>query len=290
MRFKQILILILAFNTLAVYAVDVAKLPVRHEKTKAYQKAIIEEALIQSQDKYGAYKFTSHLADLSSKRSFKELNNADQNSINIRVGLTSKTREENAIAIRLPLRKGLQSYKLLIINKKNLSLFDNTKTVEQLKAFSFGVVYDWVTAKIMHRNAFNVTDVPSYDGLFRMLSAERFNYTVLGLNEAFPILASQEELHPDLTVAPGIALFIQTPTYIFVSNNKPRLAERITWGLEKMIKNGRFDEIFYQFHQPFIDKANLKARTIISIPNPLLDELAVAPAYKRPELWFDPLK
>lgn len=270
-----------------VYAVDVAKLPVRHTDTKAYQMALIGEALSQSQEKFGPYNFITHLADLSSKRSFIELNKPGQEYINMRVGITSRKREENAIPIRLPIRKGLLSYKLLIINKKNKHMFDKVTTLDVLKTYRFGVVYDWITAGIMHANDLNVIDVPSYHGLFRMLNADRFDYTVLGVNEAFPILASLADENLDLMVAPNIALYINTPSYIFVSKSNPRLAERITWGLEKMIKNGRFDEIFEQYHQDYIDKVDLKNRTIISIPNPNLEHLLASPPFERKELWLN---
>lgn len=290
MWLKAFLFCLIYSTTFVIYAVDIAKLPVRHNDTKAYQKAIIEEALLQSEDKYGPYIFVSYLADLSSKRSFNELNRDDQEYINMRVGITSKEREEGSIPIRLPLRKGLLSYKLLIINKKNINLFDETKTIDDLKKFNFGVVYDWVTAEIMQENAFKVMDVPSYDGLFRALDAGRFDYTVLGVNEAFPILESLIEKDLNLTVAPGIALYINTPSYIFVSPKRPRLAERIQWGIEKMIKNGRFDEIFYQYHEDALVQVNLKERRIISIDNPKLKELPIQPPFERSELWFDPLE
>lgn len=285
----QIFLLLITI-TFGVNALDIAKLPVRHLKTKAYQMSVIEEALIQSQDKYGAYQFIAKVADLSSKRSFQELNKAEQDFINLRVGITSREREENSIPIRIPLRKGLLSYKLLVVNKKNIKIFQDTKNLNMLKRFTLGIVYDWVTTDILHKNNFKIIDVPSYDGLFRMLSVSRYDYTVLGVNEAFPILASLKKQNLSLTVAPSIALYINTPSYIFVSKNNPRLAERITWGLEKMIKNGRFDELFYQFHQEYLDKVNLKERTIITIPNPNLNDLLVQPPLGRQELWFNPLE
>lgn len=287
MIMRKILYILCVALAPIVHAVDVAKLPIRHADTKAYQMALIGEALSQSQEKYGPYNFITHLADLSSKRSFIELNKPEQEYINMRVGITSREREENAIPIRLPIRKGLLSYKLLIINKKNINMFDEVKSLETLKTYRFGVVYDWVTAGIMHANNFDVIDVPSYHGLFRMLNAERFDYTVLGVNEAFPILASLKDENLNLMVAPNIALYINTPSYIFVSKSNPRLAERITWGLEKMIKNGRFDEVFEQYHQGYIDKVDLQNRTIISIPNPNLKLLVAPPPFERKELWLN---
>lgn len=290
MLLKKILFIFCTLQLPITYAVDIAKLPVRHTATKAYQIALIEEALLQSQEEYGPYKFITHVADLSSKRTFTELNKDEQKYINLKVGVTSRYREDTSIPIKLPIRKGLLSYKLIIINKKNVGMFEGVDNISALKKFNIGVVYDWVTADILHQNAFDVIESPSYDGLFRMLSAGRFDYTVLGANEAFRILASLESKNLNLMIAPNIALYINTPSYIFVSNKNPRLAERITWGMEKMISNGRFDDIFYQFHQPYIEEANLKNRIVISIPNPLIAELQSPPLFERSELWFDPLK
>lgn len=284
-----IFVICTAYLPLAI-AIDIAKLPVRDLKTKAYQIALVEETLRQSEDKYGPYKFIPQVADLSSKRTFAELNKGEEKYINLKVGLISREREISSIPIRIPIRKGLLSYKLLIINKINSRSFDEQIDLTDLKKRNVGVVYDWVTADILRKNSFELTEAPSYQGLFRMLSAQRFDYTLLGANEAFRILSSLEGKNLNLGVVPGIALYMNTPSYIFVSNKNPRLAERISWGMEKMISNGRFDELFYQYHQPYIEQANLKGRRIIPIPNPMLAELKYPPQYQRAELWFDPLK
>lgn len=290
MPLGRLLILLLTLQSASVGAIDLVKLPVRDTTTKAYQIALIKEALAQSKEEYGPYELELHLEELSSKRSFQELRIGSQEFINLRVSLTSKEREESAIPIRLPIRKGLLSYKVLVINKDNLKMFDGVKSLADLRAYKLGVVYDWLTADIMHNNAFDVMSAPSFQGLFRMLNVGRFDYTILGVNEVFPILASLKDQNLNLTIAPNIALYIDTPSYIFVSNKSPRLAERISWGMEKMVGNGSFDKIFSQYHQPYIEEANLKGRTIISISNPELALLETPPPYGRTELWFDPLK
>lgn len=290
MPLGRLLFILYALNLPAASAVDIAKLPVRDTTTKAYQIALIKEALIQSEEKYGPYELVLHLEELSSKRSFKELKVGNQDFINLRVSLTSKEREESSIPIRLPIRKGLLSYRVLIINKNNVDLFNEVQDIEGLKKHNLGVVYDWITADILDNNIFKVINAPSFDGLFRMLSAGRFEYTILGVNEAERILETLKDKNLNLVVAPNLALYIDTPSYIFVSRKNPRLAERITWGIEKMISNGHFDEIFSQYHQPYIEAADLKNRTIISIPNPEIALLDSQPPYNRSELWFDPLE
>lgn len=271
--------------TSTVLAVDIVKLSIRNTNTKAYQKELISQALKASESKYGSYELIVHLADISSNRVFKELDKGTDQYININVGLTSIKRESSAIPIFIPLRKGLLNYRLLLVNEENVAKFSNVMTIEDLKQHSVGLLYDWVTTGIMKKQHFNIVESPSYDGLFRMLKANRFDYAIFGANDIYKKLQQPHIKNKKFVILPNIAVYIPSPSYIFVSKNAPRIAERLEWGMEKMIADGSFDQIFYQYHSEDINNADLKNRTIINIPT---DYLGNRSAYERPELWYTP--
>lgn len=283
--YRLLLLTYLLTLTSSVWAMDVVKFPIRDAKIKAYQKDLIAEALLTSEPKYGPYELVTHIVDISGNRSFSELDSGSGKFINLRVGVTTLERESTSIPIRIPIRKGLLNYRLLLTNKSNLEKFEHVDNITSLKKLSTGLLYDWITTGILKTNQFNVLEAPSYKGLFRMLEAQRFDYTVLGVNEAYLHLKKPQDPSKEFVVVPNIALYIDSPSYIFISKSHPRIAERIEWGMEKMIETGRFDELFYLHHQKFIEQANLKDRKIIKIPRESQYDRS---PYNRSVLWFSP--
>jgi ABC-type amino acid transport substrate-binding protein len=200
------------------------------------------------------------------------------------VGITTPEREAAFIPIRIPIRKGLLNYRLLLTNKSELSKFEGIVTLEQLKKLKAGLVDRWITSDILQHNNFNILRILDYDSLFRMLIAKRYDYTVRGVNEIYGELTSHKYKDADFAVVPNIGLYINSPTYFFISKRHPKLAKRVELGFELMLENGQFDQIFYKWHQKSIDKANLKGRVLININNPFLP---IDTPKDRPELWFE---
>ncbi len=118
-----------------------------------------------------------------------------------------------------------------------------------------------------------------------MLINERFDYFPRGIYEAYPEYEGRKEKFPDLFVEETILLHYPYPCYSFVNINNVRLADRVERGLNMMIEDGSFDELFFESHQEIIEKSNLKGRRLFEIENPLLP--ATAPL-DRTELWYDP--
>lgn len=69
-----------------------------------------------------------------------------------------------------------------------------------------------------------------------------------------------------------IMLNIPLATYYYVSPNKPRLAQRIQIGLQRIIDNSQFDQLFYQHHCTYLLKSKLNQRLIFKIENPFISE------------------
>lgn len=277
------LILYLLLLPTELWAEDIVRMTIRDPITDGYQQQIIDAALSHSVEKYGQYQLIVDHVDVSSKRSFAELNNGEGKLFNLRIALTSKSREKDALTIRIPLTKGLQNYRLLIVKKGDTERFKHVKTINDLKKLNIGLLYDWMTTEIMAENNFDIVKSPSYSGMFRMLSAQRFDYTILGVNKVYSFMTTKGEWDEKFSVVPGVVLYINGPSYVFVSKKHPRVAERIEWGFEKMIINGEFERIFNKYHQVYIDNADLASRKIINIPNKRLPDTV---PLTRKNLWI----
>lgn len=267
------------------YAVDVIKANIGEstlDKRINFKNEILKTALDITKKEFGDYRIEVHNYYMNAKRGFMELDVGK--TINVYFAITQNKWEEKAIAIRIPVRRGLVSYRLLIINKKSKKEFSTINTLDELKEKHAGLNDGWTTYPIMENQHFNIVDVDDYDGMFNMLSVNRFDYLLRGVNEIFEEVDQHLAYNSDLMIEPNLAIYIPSITYVFVSKREPRIARRLQRGLELMSTNGDLERIFETFYADSLRKAELDKRKILYIKNPSLP--ATAPLNEG-HLWFD---
>lgn len=184
--------------------------------------------------------------------------------------------------VRIPIRKGIQGYRLFFINKQDQSKLSALKSFEEFKAIPTGSGKGWSTTRVLREAGFDVVVGNNYEGLFSMLELGRFKTFGRGINEIEAEYLAQKEAHPNLAIDTELMLHIPLPTYFFISPKRPELAKRIERGLWRLIENGKFEAYFLAHHQALIDKFRLKERRRFSIPNP---NLSKADPLDNAELW-----
>ncbi len=190
---------------------------------------------------------------------------------------------EKLLVVRIPIRKGLQGYRLFLINQEDQTSISSSKTLKDFMRFPTGSGAGWSTAKVMKDAGFDVVIGNKYDGLFAMLEKRRFLTFGRGINEIGNEYEANKEQFPKLAIESDFAVYTPLPTYFFVSPKMPELAARIRKGLDMLISNGTFDEYFNEHHAALIDQFRLKERKIFTIPNTnLTDEDPV----ENHKLWF----
>jgi hypothetical protein len=177
--------------------------------------------------------------------------------------------DENLIAVPIPIRKGVQGFRVFIIHQDNQDKMDRIKTLKDLKALHTGSGAHWSTKTAMEQAGFTVVTGGNYDGLFGMLNKGRFMTFGRGINEAYKEL-KEHPMYPNLKVDNNVLLYIPLVTYFYVSPKYPELAERITLGLQRLIEDGTFDRFFYKRHCRDLLKADLPNRKIFTINNPFI--------------------
>ncbi len=193
--------------------------------------------------------------------------------------------EEKLIPIRVPIRKGIQGYRLFLINAQDQPALSKVGSLEELMSFATGSGAQWSTRRVMEEAGFDVVVSEDYTRLFDMLKLRRFVTFGRGINEVFNEQASFSGQNKDLVVEKSLCLFIPLPTYFFVSPAHPELAKQIEAGLKKMIADGSFDEHFLAYHRDDILRARLSKRKIFSISN---SNLSRETPLDEPSYWFDP--
>jgi len=228
---------------------------------------------------------TTHLkatpSTMKQGRAIHEL--AQGRTIDIVWTVTSITREKKLLPIRIPLLKGLLGHRVLIIRKEDKNKFAAVNNIKDLQRFAAGQGHDWPDTKILRANQFTVSTTSSYDGLFEMLEAQRFDFFPRGINEAWQELETQE--NPGLIVEDHILLYYPSPIYFFVNNNNQMLANRIEEGLKRSIEDGSFNQLFYSYHvhKKMFQAGNIKQRQMILLHNPLLSPLT---PLNNKQLWY----
>ncbi|SHO58504.1 substrate-binding periplasmic protein [Vibrio quintilis] len=205
------------------------------------------------------------------------------NEPNIIWASVTKQREERFLPIRIPLRKGILGYRVFLINKSQQPRFSAITSVNQLKQLTAGQGATWLDSDILAANGFDVEVGFSYEGLFKMLNAGRFDYFPRGINEVYVELQQRKTQHPEIDVEKTILLYYPLPKYFFVNKNNQHLADRIERGLNMMIKDGSFDEIFMKYNKFYIDAIHLPNRRVFLIDNPFLPDTV---PLNRKELWL----
>jgi hypothetical protein len=193
---------------------------------------------------------------------------------------SSAEREARLLPIRIPIQKGLLGWRLGLIRKGDQARFAGIHQLADLKRVRLAQGQEWPDTQILVANGIDVITAPRYDGLFRMLLSDRFDYFPRSVNEIWDEL---EKHAGTLEVESHIALHYYYDAYFMVNRKNSALAESLRLGLEKAIADGSFDRLFDLHHGERLRKAGLENRTVIELKNPLLTPGTPS---DRPELWF----
>lgn len=253
-------------NALAMDTIKLLKPFVENDKRSQHKNEVILKALEITEAEFGPFHFEYVDINMTPSRSLISLKEGQL--INTYIGPDTRSWEDNVITIKIPIRLGLLSYRLLLIHKSNLPLFASVKTIEDLSKLNAGLQYDWVTTTVFKENSMKFTTAHKFDSLFEMLKQTRFDYIPRAVYEIYDELNMRKSKLADIIIEPTLALHIPMATYVYVSPQETRLAKRIELGLHKLIANGDIKKILDKYYAKDISRANLKQRKIIHISNP----------------------
>ena len=197
--------------------------------------------------------------------------------------MTSIEREKRLLPVRIPIDKGLYGWRIAFLHKKRHELLSNIGNLADLGRLRAGQGHDWPDTTILRHHGLPVEVSSSYDSLFLMLRAERFDYFPRAVLEARDELAHLNA--EDLVLDRHLALHYPTALYFFFARERPELADTVRRGLERAIADGSFEALFQQYHGADLALARLRQRKVIELDNPLLPALT---PLQRPELWYRP--
>ncbi len=256
-----------------------------------YDYELLRAALEATVGTHGPYELRPSGPAMNQARTADEIA-AGSPLVNVFARSTTIEHEQRLLPVRIPIDKGLLSYRVFLIRADMQAKFSAVNSLDDLRAYSVGSYATWADTRILREAGFKVVTGDSYEGLFRMLVARRFDFFSRSADEALREFDERRELLPEMRVEEHLLLHFPSTRFFFVqrSDEGAKLAARIEAGLNRMIRDGSFDALFLKYKGPLIERAHLKTRKAFAIDNPVLSPETQATRRLRPELWFDPMK
>ena len=247
---------------------------------------LLRLALAATSAKYGDFILRPSERPMTQSRAEADIV-AGKGDVTIMARSTSIEKEASMLPIRIPIDKGLISYKVFLISAERQREFAAIKSLDELRKFSVGSFPTWTDTKVLQDAGFTVVTSDTYEGLFAMLNEGRFDFFSRGVDEAYRELDERRASFPDMTVEKTILLYYPTTRYFFVQRGESGqvLARRIEEGLNMMIADGSYDKVFQHYKAPMLERADLKDRKIFRIKN---NYLSADTPFGRKELWYSP--
>lgn len=250
-----------------------------NDPQQGYVTALLQLALARSGQAYALRRSELRMVQT---RAMQEIATAS-GSVDVVWAMTSRERETQLLPVRIPIDRGLIGWRVALIEARQPQLLRAVRSIAALARLSAGQMRDWPDSAILRANGLRLDTSSTYEGLFRQLAAGRIDYFPRSVIEAQSELAS----HAQLLLALDTHLVIRYPAalYFFVGKHRPELARHIEIGLESMLADGSFAQLFQQHFGRLADGLKLAHRYTLELANPdLPEETPLA----RKALWYHP--
>jgi ABC-type amino acid transport substrate-binding protein len=248
---------------------------------EAYVVELLRQALAESGDDYQLRPSHRHMAQSRAEQALEQ----NDGSVQLMWTMTTKAREESLLPIRIPIYKGLIGWRVPLVRREDKDWLAKVESAADLKPMRIGQRADWPDTRILRSNGLQVITSQSYDSLFRMLDAGRFDLFPREVVVAWDEQARANQGGLTLEVDEHIVIHYPTAFYFFTSRARADLAADIERGLEAMIADGSYERLFQQHHGATLERARLDKRRVIELENP---DLPPRTPFERAELWFRP--
>lgn len=168
--------------------------------------------------------------------------------IDIYWAATNNQRERDLLPVRIPLNKGLLSFRVFIHQSDNYKKISSVETIDDLRMLKLCQKTHWVDSRIMENASLTLVLNSNYENMFYQTYASLCDAFPRRINEAGAELQARLGGLPDLYLYSNLILYYPMPMYFFVKKGDVRLSEKIKKGLELSIDDGSFDR--YMMNHP----------------------------------------
>ncbi|WP_244095711.1 substrate-binding periplasmic protein [Rhodoferax ferrireducens] len=232
-----------------------------------YRWKLLELALAHTQDGSAATQLNPYTEDITQNRGVQLL---QAGAIDVIALGTNVERESQMAPVKIDILRGIVGFRIFVIRAIDQQRIANLDEQAMRQQLTFGLNSQWADVPVMRANGFTVETSTSYENLFGMLAAKRFDAFPRGLNEASRELEERKVNYPQLAVEKTKALFFPFPVYFWVKKDNKALARRIEHGLTLALVDGSFRKLFETYHAKEIAALAKEKRLVIRLSNPNL--------------------
>jgi hypothetical protein len=230
----------------------------------AYKFALIKQVLEVTRPEFGDYRLAPFHDEPSYKRQAVLISEGQILNL-LWASPGTVVARADVYPVPIDILKGLLGYRVCLKNPDN---FPDIQKLNELDQLSIGQVFNWQDIAIYKHNGINPKPAPTFEALFDMLGAKRFQCLALGADEAMGVFREKKPEFPFLTVDSDLLIHYYYPVYLYVSKKEPLLAKRVESGLKKLQENGDFDRLFNKYHAEDLAFLNLRQRKVFCLPSP----------------------
>lgn len=236
---------------------------------KLYYQNLFVKALENSRHEFGNYNLDPVHLPMLQNRALISLN---RDIFDVYWTMTSKQREANYLAVRIPLMKGLIGYRVAIIHRNSKTKFQRIATLEQFKTLTAIQGPGWPDTFIMREAGFTVFEQNTWQNMFLAVRggyADFFPRSVVEAWAEFALYGNDE-----LMIDTSQLIHYPAAMYFFVEKDEELLARRLESGLRAMIKSGEFARHFEQYpsHKRALKFLKNTKRVVHRLENPFLPQ------------------
>lgn len=248
---------------------------------QTYPLLILGEALAAASDKFGPCTLVANNV-MSQKRAAVSLQNGD---IDVAWLPANKYLEKSLSSIKIPIRKGLLGWRAILTNKRNYKSLQKIENLAGLQQYQTAYLKDWHDWPVMLANFPKLGTASSYRSLFTLLQRNRIVFLSRALHEVVNEQKRFDVPPEPLMVLPGVLLHYPQADLFYFPNKPDSVRGRVLYGLEQLMKSGKFDKLFKTHHQEILKTINATKKRLIKLTNPFLPE--DLNLYDK-MLWFTP--
>lgn len=209
------------------------------QRSTDYFHQILAEALALEKGKT-EYQLVPVDFEFPQNRTLKLLNL--EGVLDITYSMTSPAREQDYIAIKVPLLGGLYGKRRLLVASHKKAQFEQL-SIDELKTLVACQGKDWPDYARLKMNGFSVYGADDYEANFKMLAKGRCDYFPRGLAELELDFSKYNNVYGELAIVHNILLAYHAPIYFFVGRHQRDLANTVESGLKKLQESGRIQEV-----------------------------------------------
>ncbi|MCX4029514.1 hypothetical protein H0A36_03640 [Endozoicomonas sp. SM1973] len=250
-----------------------------------YDTSVLELALIKTRKEYGDFELKPSPA-MNFTRAIRSAQLNQYENFFLKLAYENKFNQQDLSFAPFPIDLGIVGYRVCFLSKTIKDKVASAKSFAELSQFTHGQGLGWSDIHVLEASGLKVVTSPTYESLFYLVAANRFDLFCRGANELYEEYNAYKHIK-DLTYDTSMSIAYPLPRFFYTHKSNTAAIERVYKGLKIAYKDGSLKQLWLKSYKQSIDFVALGKRQIYWIENPNLKGLE-SDEYR--QYFYDPFK